>query len=83
MRNVDDELVEPAVIGGDAGTALERQRMHAVHAEAALDHVGGSGLGGGEIASLQLHVDEDIAAPFLVDQRCAARKRIPHRHDRR
>ena len=83
MRHIDDELIEPAVVGRDAGATFQRQRVHPVHAEAALDDVSGGGLGGGEVAAFELHVDENVVAPFLVDEGRACRERIPHRHDRR
>ena len=83
MRDIDHELIEPAVVGRNAGATFQRQRVHPVHAEAALDDVSGGGLGSGEIAAFELHVDEDVVAPFLVDEGRAGLERIPHRHDRR
>jgi hypothetical protein len=44
--------------------------------------MGGSGLGGSEIASLQLHVDEDIAAHSSWTSG-ALLASASHRHDRR
>ena len=83
MRYIDDKLIEPAVVVRNGGAALDRQRMHAVHAKAALDHMRRGGLGGGEVARLHFEVEQDVIAPFVVDEWRLFPQRIRHGDDRR
>ena len=83
MRDIDDQLVEPAVVGGETNAAFERQRMHAVHAELALDDMGGGGLRRIQVAGFELDIDQDVVAPFVMNERRHFLQRIRHGHDRR
>ncbi len=83
MGDVDDKFVETVVVGGNAGAPLKRKGMHAVHAEASLDHMDRGGLGRGEVAAFELDVDQDIVAPLVVDKRLRLVERISHGHDGR